>query len=203
MGPLEAVKPWSMEGVSGVHSFLNRIWRMIVDERDDDLKLNEAVQDVEPTDDQNRMLHKTIQAVTNDVDQMAFNTAIARMMEFTNFFLKEEVRPRTAMETIVLLISPYAPHMAEELWQLLGHEDTLAYEPWPKYDEAMLIEDTVEIPVQILGKLRAKVTVPADADKETMLTAAKENPRIAEMLEGKTIIKEIVVPGKLVNFVAK
>ncbi|MGD9127428.1 MAG: leucine--tRNA ligase [Planctomycetia bacterium] len=203
MGPLEAVKPWSMEGVSGVFSFLNRVWRMIVDEMNDDLQLNESVRDVEPTDEQNRMLHKTIKAVTDDLDQMAFNTAIARMMEFTNFFLKETVRPRAAMETIVLLLSPYAPHMAEELWELLGKTDTLAYEPWPTYDAAMLVEDTIEIPVQILGKVRAKITIPADADKDTMLAAAKENPRIAELLDGKKIVKEIVVPGKLVNFVAK
>ena len=123
MGPLEAVKPWSMDGVSGVRGFLDRAWRMILDDRAEAVQLNAAVQDVEPTAEQNRMLHKTIKAVTNDLEQMSFNTAIARMMEFTNFFLKDERRPRVAMEKLVLLLSPFAPHMAEELWQALGHDD--------------------------------------------------------------------------------
>ncbi len=123
MGPLEAVKPWSMDGVSGVRGFLDRVWRMIVDDRAEAVQLNAAVQDVEPTAEQNRVLHKTIKAVTDDLEQMSFNTAIARMMEFTNFFLKADVRPRAAMEQFVLLLSPFAPHMAEELWQALGHDD--------------------------------------------------------------------------------
>ena len=123
MGPLEAVKPWSMDGVSGVRGFLDRVWRMILDDRAEAMQLNAAVQDVEPTAEQNRMLHKTIKAVTNDLEQMSFNTAIARMMEFTNFFLKADVRPKAAMEKFVLLLSPFAPHMAEELWQALGHAD--------------------------------------------------------------------------------
>ncbi len=203
MGPLEAVKPWSMEGVHGVYNFLNRIWRMIVDERAETLTLNPTIVDTEPTDEANRVLHKTIKAVTDDLDQMAFNTAIARMMECVNYFLKQEARPRQAMETFVLLISPYAPHLAEELWRLLGHDDTLAYQSWPEYDEAMLKEDTVEIPVQIMGKLRAKIQVPADADKGTLLEMAKAHPRIVELLEGKKILKEIVVPGRMVNLVAK
>ena len=110
------------------------------------------------------MLHKTIKAVTGDVEQMSFNTAIARMMEFTNFFIKQEPRPRAAMEKFVLLLSPFAPHLAEELWQALGHATTLAYEPWPKFDEAAIREDTIEVPVQINGKLRGRIQVPADAD---------------------------------------
>ena len=203
MGPLEAVKPWSMEGVHGVFGFLNRVWRMIVDERSETLRLNEAVQEVEPDEESARVLHKTIKAVTDDLDQMAFNTAIARMMEFTNYFLKQAVRPKSAMETIVLLVAPFAPHMAEELWQLLGHDDSLAYWPWPEYDEAILKADSIEIPVQIMGKLRGKIEVAPDADKQAMLAAAKANPRIAELLEGKKILKEIVVPGRMVNFVAK
>ena len=203
MGPLEAVKPWSMDGVSGVRSFLDRIWRMIVDERAETLQLNAAVSDAEPTEEQNRVLHKTIKAVTDDLDQMAFNTAIARMMEFTNFFLKEDVRPRTAMQQLVLLIAPFAPHIAEELWALLGNTNTLAREPWPVYDEDAIREDTVEIPVQIKGKLRARVQVPADADRDTLAAAAKSNPRIAELIAGKTIVKEIIIPGRLVNLVVK
>ncbi len=203
MGPLEAVKPWSMDGVSGVRGFLDRVWRMMVDERAEEVTLHGAVQDAELTDEQNRVLHKTIKAVTDDVDSMAFNTAISRMMEFTNFFLKESVRPKSAMEKLILMLSPYAPHMAEELWQLLGHGSTLAYEPWPQYDEAALVESTVEIPVQVQGKLRGRITVPADADKAALEEAAKADPKVAEYLEGKQIVKSIVVPGRMVNFVVK
>ena len=203
MGPLEAVKPWSMESVNGVRGFLDRVWRMIVDERAEVLQLNAAVEDVTPTAEQNRMLHKTIRAVTEDVQQLAFNTAIARMMEFTNFFLKEDPRPRAAMETFVLLLSPYAPHIAEELWELLGHDRTLAYEPWPEHDESLIREDSIEIPVQINGKLRARFKTPADADRNAQEAAARANPKIGELLEGKTIHKVIVVPGRMVSFVVK
>jgi leucyl-tRNA synthetase len=203
MGPLVAVKPWSMEGVSGVRGFLDRVWRMIVDERAESMRLNAAVQDAEPTPEQNRVLHKTIQAVTRDVRQMSFNTAIARMMEAANFFLKAEVRPTTVMERLVLILSPFAPHIAEELWQLLGHEKTLAYEPWPEYDEASIKEDTIELPVQVNGKLRAVVQVPSEADRNVMEEAARAHPKIAEYLAGKKVQKVIVVPGRMVNFVVR
>jgi leucyl-tRNA synthetase len=141
--------------------------------------------------------------VTSDIQRMEFNTAIARMMEFTNYFTKQTVRPREALEKFVLLLSPFAPHIAEELWQLLGHEKTLAYEPWPTYSEALTRDAEVEIPVQILGRLRGKVTVPAGSDQATLIAAARADPRIAELLAGKEIVKTIVVPGKLVNFVVK
>jgi leucyl-tRNA synthetase len=203
MGPLEAVKPWSMEGVNGVRGFLDRAWRMIVDERAESLELHAAVQDAEPTADQSRVLHRTIKAVTEDVEQMAFNTAIARMMEFTNFFLKEDVRPKSVMETFVLLLSPFAPHLGEELWRALGHDDTLAYEPWPAYDESRIKEETVEVPVQINGKLRGRVEIPADADRDAQEAAARAHPKIAALLEGKTLVKTIVVPGRMVNYVVK
>ena len=203
MGPLESVKPWSTDGVSGVRGFLDRVWRMILDDRAESIELNSAVQDIEPNADQNRMLHKTIQAVTEDLDQMAFNTAIARMMEFTNFFTKEKSRPKSAMEPFVLLLSPFAPHMAEEVWSALGHEGTLALAPWPKFDESLIKEDTIEIPVQIQGKVRTRVQVPADADKAALEEAARSDPRIVELLADKTIVKTIVVPGRMVNFVVK
>jgi leucyl-tRNA synthetase len=203
MGPLEATKPWSMEGVNGVRGFLDRTWRMIVDERAETLKLNEAVRDVEPTPEQNRVLHKTIGGVTQDIERMAFNTAIAKMMEFTNYFLKCDVRPKKAMETLALLLSPLAPHFAEELWQLLSHDQSLAYEPWPEFDREAVREDTVEVPVQINGKLRARVMVPAGASKEGLEQAARDDARVAELLAGQTIVKVVVVPGRMVNFVVK
>jgi leucyl-tRNA synthetase len=204
MGPLPATKPWSTAGVSGVRGFLDRVWRLMVDDRvEDTLELSAVVQDVEPTSEQLRELHKTIKKVTGDIENMDFNTAIARMMEFTNFFTKQTVRPRTVMKQFVLLLSPFAPHIAEELWQLLGGQTTLAYEPWPAFDEALTKDAEVEIPVQILGKLRGKVVVPADSDQATIVAAAKADAKISELLAGKTIVKEIVVPGKLVNFVVK
>ncbi len=219
MGPLEAVKPWSTAGVVGVRGFLDRVWRLIVDEkaptsdRGDSSStlttgqgfgvLNAAVQDVAPTEEQNRTLHKTIKQVTSDIQRMEFNTAIARMMEFTNFFTKETVRPREVLEKFVLILSPFAPHLAEELWQLLGHDKSLAYEPWPTFDEALTQDAEIEIPVQILGKLRSKVVVPAGSDQATIVTAARADARIAELLTDKEVIKTIVVPGKLVNFVVK
>ncbi len=203
MGPLEAVKPWSMEGVSGVRGFLDRVWRMIVQERSEQLELHPAVQAAAPTPEQDRMLHRTIQAVTQDIERMSFNTAIAKMMEFTNFFTKCDVRPREAMEKLVLLLSPFAPHIAEELWQLLGHAKTLAYEPWPTFDEAKIREDSVEVPVQINGKLRGRVVVPAGASADELEQAALADPRVAELLAGKTLVKKVVLPGRMVNFVVK
>ncbi len=136
MGPLEAVKPWSTKGVSGVAGFLDRAWRMITDERAEEIRLNETIVDIEPTVEQNRVLHKTIHAVTRDIEHLSFNTAIARMMEFTNFFFKEDKRPKSVMQRFVQLLAPFAPHIAEELWQQLGGDKTLAYEPWPECDES-------------------------------------------------------------------
>jgi len=203
MGPLEATKPWSTKGVIGVRGFLDRVWRMIIDDRSEATQLNAAVVEIEPTVEQNRVLHKTIHAVTRDIEQMSFNTAIARMMEFTNYFFKVPQRPKVAMEQFVQLLSPFAPHLAEELWQQLGHSQTLAYEPWPAFDEALIKEDTVEIPVQINGKLRGRIVVAADADAAALEAAARADAKIAELLVGKTIVKTIVVPGKMVNFVVK
>ncbi|HEV3003025.1 MAG TPA: leucine--tRNA ligase [Pirellulales bacterium] len=203
MGPLEATKPWSMEGVNGVRGFLDRVWRMIVNERAESVELNAAIQDIEPTAEQDRVLHRTIREVTQDIEKLSFNTAIAKMMEFTNFFLKCDTRPKRAMERLVLLLSPFAPHIGEELWRALGQGDTLAYEPWPGYDEAAIKQETVEVPVQINGKVRGRVTVPADADQVVLEASAKSDPRIAAQLDGKTLVKSIVVPGRMVNFVVK
>ncbi|WP_442482156.1 leucine--tRNA ligase [Aeoliella sp. SH292] len=203
MGPLEATKPWNMQGVSGVYNFLGRVWRLLVDDRADDMVLASTVTDAAPTEEQLRVLHKTIKAVTADIANLSFNTAIARMMEFVNFFTKAGTIPRECAESLVLLLAPFAPHIAEELWQLLGHEDTLAYEPWPTFDERLAQDDTVEIPVQVNGKLKSKVSVPAGADRDATEAAARADARVAELVEGKELVKLVVVPGKLVNFVIK
>jgi leucyl-tRNA synthetase len=203
MGPLEDPKPWSMQDVNGVYNFLNRVWRLLIDEYAEKPTLNASVVDRPPSEDENRMLHRTIEAVTGDIAKLKFNTAIARMMEFTNFFTKLADRPRSVLETFVLLVSPFAPHMAEELWQVLGHDNSLAYERWPKFDPALAREDTIEVPVQINGKVRSKLSVPADADAKALETAARADARITELLTGKQVVKAVVVPGRLVNFVIK
>jgi leucyl-tRNA synthetase len=203
MGPLEATKPWSMSGVSGVRNFLDRVWRMFIDYQSDELRLAEAIQDIPPTPEQNQVLHRTIAAVTNAIENMSFNTAIARMMEFVNFYTKQEERPRAAMSDFVLLLSPFAPHLAEELWNILGNSNTLAYEPWPQLDEEATKSDEIEIPIQINGKLRGRIVVPAKMSKEELERVAFEDPRIQELVADKQIVKVIVVPGRLVNIVVK
>jgi leucyl-tRNA synthetase len=201
MGPLEATKPWSMRGVEGVHRFLGRVWRLLIDDRSEKMGLADAVQDVPVEKETQRLLHLTIQRVTVGLDNMSFNTAIAAMMEFTNHLTPLSVRPRPVLEKLVLLLSPFAPHLAEELWNALGHATTLAYEPWPSYDESLLKADEIEVPVQINGKLRGKVTVPAEIDKAALEKKVLADEKIQALVAGKTIRKVIVVPGKLVNIV--
>jgi leucyl-tRNA synthetase len=203
MGPLEATKPWNMSGVGGVRNFLDRVWRMIVDAKSDDVVLSKSVVDGKCDGDQNRMLHRTIKAVTEDTEGLSFNTAIARMMEFVNFYTRQEQRPREAMASFVLLLSPYAPHLAEELWKVLGHSESLAYEPWPQWDESALIESMVELAVQVNGKVRAKITVAADLDQDSILKVALANERVQAEIEGKQVVKTIVVPGRMVNIAVK
>ena len=201
MGPLEAVKPWSMKDVEGVYRFLGRAWRMIVDAEAHEIRLDPRVQDVAPNPEQAKVIARTVAAVTDDLEALRFNTAISRLMEFVNAFTAMEVRPRIAMETFTLLLAPLAPHAAEEIWQILGHDRTLAYEPWPAHDPALLKDEEIEVPVQVNGKLRGRVVVPADADGAQLEAAARGDQRIATLLEGKAIRKIVVIPGKLVNFV--
>jgi leucyl-tRNA synthetase len=190
-----------MRGVEGVYRFLNRVWRLIIDDKADAMQLEPAIKNDAPDKETLRKLHQTIKKVTDDLDGMRFNTAIAAMMEFTNHLTKLQTRPRAVFDPFVLLLSPFAPHLAEELWHVQGHPKTLAYEPWPTYDEALTKADEIEVPVQVNGKLRSKVTVPATADEETLKAAALADERIKEQLQGKTIKKLIVVPKKLVNLV--
>ncbi|MBC7821351.1 MAG: class I tRNA ligase family protein [Planctomycetaceae bacterium] len=203
MGPLEAVKPWSMQGVEGVSRFLARVWRTITDDRADDVRLNPAVQDTTPAEPQLRLLHKTIKAVTHDFETLGFNTSISRLMEFTNEVTNWSVRPVSILKPFVLLLSPLAPHIAEELWQLLGGTTTLAYEPWPTFDPKLVEDSVIDVPVQINGKLRAKITVAAKADQATIEAAARREDSIISQLEGKTVVKVVYVPGRMVNFVVK
>ena len=203
MGPLEATKPWATTGVSGVRGFLDRCWRLVVDDRADEVVLSPQVVDDAPTDDQLRELHRMLEKVTRDISALSFNTAIARMMEFVNYFTPLERKPRGALEPFVVALAPFAPHLAEELWEVLGKPAPVSLAAWPAVEERWLKDDTVEIPVQIGGKLRARVTVPADADIPALEAAAAADPRIAELLAGKQIVKVITVPGRMVNFVVR
>ena len=203
MGPLEATKPWSTTGVGGVRGFLDRCWRLVVDEKADEITLAPQVCDDAPTDEHLRELHRTIDKVTKDIQSLSFNTAIAKMMEFVNFCTPLDRRPRSILEPFVTILSPFAPHLAEELWQILGRPAPVSLAAWPQVDERWLKDDTIEIPVQVQGKLRSRVVVPADADAAALEAAAAADPKIAELLAGKQIVKVVAVPGRLVNFVVR
>ncbi|MFH0879241.1 MAG: class I tRNA ligase family protein, partial [Lentisphaerota bacterium] len=199
MGPLEQVKPWSMHGVEGVYRFLNRVWRLMMTE--DGASVLPVVREGEATPQQLRDLHATIKKVTEDIESMAFNTAISTLMIFLNQAQGWESLPRSVMEKFVLLLSPFAPHLAEELWEKLGHSKSMAYEPWPEVDPQYLIKDTLELAVQVNGKVRGRVSVPSGATQESVLAAARQDPSVASYLAGKAVKKEIYVPGRLVSFV--
>lgn len=204
MGPLETTKPWSMQGVEGISRFLNRAWRMMVEESSDAVQLNSKVAavDVPASDEQLRVLHKTIQAVTQGMESLSFNTAISRLMEFVNYFTAQESRPIRCMESFVLMLSPMAPHICEELWQALGHAESLAHEPWPELDPRYLQESSIEMPVQINGKVRGRVTVAVHATNQEMEQAALGDPKVQKHLEGIHVRKVVIVPGKLISIVA-
>jgi leucyl-tRNA synthetase len=201
MGPLEAMKPWSDRNVEGVYRFLSRVWRLVVDEAAETPVLDSRVQDVTPEKATLKILHRTIQKVTEDTEALRFNTAISAMMELSNHLTGLSVRPRSVLETFVQILCPYAPHISEELWQVLGRTDILMYAHWPKADPQYLQDAEVEIPVQINGKLRGKIVVSPNLSAEQLEQAAKDDPKIQEQLAGKTIRKVIAKPGQMVNFV--
>ena len=200
MGPLEQVKPWNTRSVAGVYRFLHRAWALIIA---DTGSLRSDIADVEPQPDAalTRLFHKTVKKVTEDIEGMRFHTALSALMVFVNDAQKAARLPRVLAEGFVLLLAPFAPHLGEELWQRLGHTDTLAYETWPAYDPDLIQDDTVTVAVQVNGKFRATIELAADADKEATLGAARNQDKVAAYLAGKTIRREIVVPGRLVNFV--
>jgi leucyl-tRNA synthetase len=202
LGPLEQVKPWNTRGVEGTHRFLNRVWRLIAAGAETDDGGNApALADVAPTRDQQRLVHQTIAKVTEDIEAMRFNTAISALMELTNAAYKWPQVPRETAETLVLLVSPLAPHLAEELWQRLGHRETLAYHPWPVADPALLKADVLEIPVQVNGKVRGKISVPAEAQESEVIEIAKADQNVGKHLAGQSVKRAIYVRGRIVNFV--
>ena len=197
MGPLQAVKPWSTKGVEGVHRFLKRANRLVTESKIEDRALTKA---------EAKSLNAMIKKVGDDLEAMAFNTGISAMMVFMNEaedFAKAGALSKEYLKKFVLCLAPFAPHLGEELWEYLGGEKTLAYEPWPVYDPAALVEDEIEIPVQVMGKLRGRVKIPVAATPAEMEEAAKADAEVAKFLEGKTIVKVIAVPKRMVNFVVR
>ncbi len=194
MGPLEASKPWSNQGVEGARKFLDRVYRAIIE-------------DSKVSNSENKNLevayNKMVKKVTNDFENLSFNTAISEMMIFINAVYKEDILPKEYAEGFVKVLNPICPHITEEMWQLLGHNNTIAYEPWPVYDESKLVEDTYEMVVQVNGKVRGKITVSTDVSEEEMKKLSKEIDNVKTFIDGKEIVKEIVVPKKLVNIVVK
>jgi len=198
MGPLEATKPWNMQGVEGVHRFLCKFWRTVIDETG---SIKNIISDIEADEKMQRLLHQTIKKVGGDIDNFRFNTAISQMMIFVNHIGKLSALPRKAIEDFVLLLAPFSPHIAEEIWQKLGHSKTLAYENWPKYSEELAAEKEIEIAVQVLGRIKDKIVVPADADDEFIKQKALACEKVISAIAGKEIKKVIVIKSRLVNIV--
>jgi leucyl-tRNA synthetase len=199
MGPFEAMKPWNENGVEGSYRFLGRVWRLFANEEG---TLHPHITDrVDGSQEFAKTWHRTIKKVSTDIEELRFNTAISQLMVFVNEAYKQEQLPKKALEDFVLLLSPFAPHLAEELWERLGHEETLAWYAWPTYDEALTVDNEVEIVIQINGKVREKLVVPVELSKEALEKQALENESIQALIDGKTVRKVIAVPGKLVNIV--
>lgn len=196
MGPLEAVKPWQTSQVAGVVRFQTKLYNVVK---------TAAENKVEEMDEETtKILHKTMKKVTEDMETMSFNTAISAMMVLTNHLqsLKDNV-PVEAAEKLALMVSPFAPHLGEECWSLLGNEETLAYEPWVEYDEALCVDNTIKMGVQVNGKVRGEIEIAKDADQETAMAEAMKQSRVESQLDGKDIKKIIFVPGRILNIVAK
>jgi leucyl-tRNA synthetase len=203
MGPLDQVKPWNTNDVDGVYRFLGRVWRLMIDQGSGELL--DAITEREPTQEQLKTLHECIQKVTGDIEELSFNTAISAMMIFVNKANKWDELPITVMESFLKLLSPFAPHICEELWQKLGHKNTIAYAPWPEFKEEYLVEESITYPVQVNGKVRANIEVAAEnaKNKEFVLNLAKEDDNVQRYLDDGTLVKEIFVPERIINFVVK
>ena len=201
LGPLEQNKPWSTKGVEGVSRFLNRLWRVAIDDRDDTVL--PQIDDSDPTGEQLRHLHATIKKVTEDIEELRFNTAIAQMMTLVNEANKWEKRPRSVISTLLVLLNPFAPHISEELWERLGNDGSIADQAWPEYDEAYLKKNSCQVVVQVNGKVRYRMEVETGLPKETLEEMAMNAERISEYVDGKTVVKVIVIPDKIVNIVVR
>ncbi len=199
MGPLEAMKPWSTQGVQGVYRFLQKTWRTIVNEETGELV--EAVKESQADEATLRLLNQTIKKVSDDIETFNFNTAISAMMIFVNHLSKQDDRPKSVVEKFVLILAPFAPHISEELWQRLGHQDSLSYESWPEYDKELIKEKEVELAVQVNGKIKDRIVIAADADEEHIKQKALASEKVVAAINGKSPKKVIVIKSRLVNIV--
>jgi leucyl-tRNA synthetase len=199
MGPLEAIKPWSMQGVEGVYRFLHKAWRTVIDK--DTGELDKAVKESHADEVTLRLLNQTIKKVGDDIESFGFNTAISQMMIFINHLSKQEIRPKSVVEKFILVLAPFAPHIAEELWERLGHTDTLTYEAWPEYDKGLIKEKEIELVVQVNGKIKDRIVVSTDADEEQIKQKALASEKVKKALDGKEPKKIIVIKSRLVNIV--
>ena len=200
MGPLEMTKPWQTSAVHGVRHFLDRAWRLVCD---DDDAVSPRLADIDPDPQLLRLQHKTVRAVTEGIENLRFNTSIARLMELVNALTPLEQRPRSVVQSLVLLLAPFAPHLCEELWRALGHGESLACAPWPIFDPDLARDDQREYVVQLNGRIRHKILADANMAADSLLALMKADRRVKELLAGKEIVKEITVPGRLVNFVVR
>ena len=200
MGPLEEMKPWNTRGVEGVFRFLGRVWRLFVAE---DGSLEGSISDAEPTKDFERLFHQSVRKVGEDIEALRFNTAISQLMIVINEAYKLDRKPRHLMEQFVLLLAPFAPHLGEELWERLGHKNSLAYEPWPSYDAGKTVDQFVEVVLQVNGKVRSKIQVGIDTEEGELERRAFEDVNVQRHIGGKTVAKKIVVKNKLVNIVVR
>src|SRR5690606_21773307 len=203
MGPLESTKPWSMEGIAGINRFLNRVWRLIMDENTGEIK--SSITNDTPADKQLRLLHKTIKKVTMDIEDgdMKFNTSIAQMMIFINELYKLDKISKEVIEKFVLILAPFAPHLSEELWERFGNSGSVSTVPWPEYDETLAKSDSVVIAFSVNGKMRDKMEMDSDTDEKILEQAALENEKVLKHIFGKNIIKIITVKNRMVNIVVK
>ena len=201
MGPLDTSRPWATKDVVGAHRFLQRLWRLVVSEASGEV----SVVDASLTEDDLKALHRTIVGVRDDYEHLRDNTVAAKLIEYVNYLTKTYPNgaPRDAVEPLVQMVSPLAPHIAEELWSVLGHSETITFEPFPEFDEQWLVDDTVEVPVQINGKVKARIDVAADATKDDLEAAALADERVADLVAGKNVVKVIAIPGRMVNLVVK
>ena len=201
MGPLDTSRPWATKDVVGAQRFLQRLWRLVVDEATGEV----TVVDASLTEDDLKALHRTIAGVRDDYAHLRDNTVAAKLIEYVNYLTKTypSGAPRDAVEPLVQMVSPLAPHIAEELWSLLGHPETITFEPFPEFAEQWLTDDTVEVPVQINGKVKARIDVATDASKDDLEAAALADDRVAALVDGKTVVKVIAIPGRMVNLVVK
>ncbi|MBP3088232.1 leucine--tRNA ligase [Corynebacterium sp. sy017] len=201
MGPLDTSRPWATKDVVGAQRFLQRLWRLVVDENTG----NTTLIDAELSDQDNKALHRSIAGIRDDYDNLRINTVVAKEIEYVNYLTKTYPHgvPRAAVEPLIIMVAPIAPHIAEELWQRIGHQDTITFQAFPTHEQRWLKDDEIELPVQINGKVRARVMVPADATQEQIAQVALDNESVQAQISGKQLIKSIVVPGRMINFVVK